>query len=111
MYQSFGLLADGGLFPSSSIRWDIGSEAPAATSSCGPDSGLGMGAFPVCSGQEPDPTCGWRQCEAELHRAGWREAMHRDGVRRTASLRVSQPHRQAQSDGEATGISLCVDQA
>lgn len=60
-----------------------------------------------CSGQELDPTCGWRQREAELHCAGWGEAMHRDSVRCAAPLRVAQPHWQAQSDGEATGIP-CV---
>lgn len=72
---------------------------------------VGNGGFPVCLGQEPDPTRGGRQCEAELHRASRGEAVHRDGVRCAAALRVSQPHRQAQSDGEATGIPLCADGA
>lgn len=72
----------------------------------------GWGWWLSCSsGQEPDPTRGWRQREAELHCAGWGETVHRDRVGCAAALRVSQPHRQAQSDGEDAGSPSRVERA
>lgn len=32
---------------------------------------LGGGDIPFYPGQEPDPTSGRRECQAELHRFGW----------------------------------------
>jgi hypothetical protein len=84
-YRFFGLVTDSGISTSSPVGWDVQVGSPGSQ----PVAVVQLeGGFPICPGQEPDPSCDWRQCEAELHSAGWGEAMHRDRVRRAAALRV-----------------------
>lgn len=58
------------------------------------------GDIPFYPGQEPDPTRGRRECQAELHRSGWWEALCGDRIRCAATVRVPKPHWTAQGDGK-----------
>lgn len=51
-------------------------------------------------GQEPDPTSGRRECQAELHCPGWWEALCGDRIRCAAAVWIPKPHRTAQGDGK-----------